>query len=311
MSSRGLASSVRRCLPVDDAARRRRWRAPRARRGAGSTTTPAPASDAARSAGRRRRRTMTSSTARPSPGAPRRRVEDEEPRRRRDGDERRARRRPPSRSAAARGALARRRRPAGARRSARSRRGACAASVAVATAPSPASVMRSFRRACRASSHDWRMAQAAASSMCARAFFPRTSLAASARCACTVVRRSSHSSTSRPVASATAAPGAGRPARAAFPSPAVHVERQPDDEAPHVLARPPEPRSAVGQRPAVAPVEGAARMRHQAELVVDGHADARARPGRARRRRPARPSGHRGSIAQRSRGERISAADAL
>ena len=84
-------------------------------------------------------------------------------------------------------------------------------------APAPSSpAHRPARRAC-ASSHDWRIAHAAASSMCARAFFPRTSLAASARLACTVERRSSQSSTMRPVASATCCASApGVPGRIPF-----------------------------------------------------------------------------------------------
>ncbi len=67
MSSRGLASSVRRCLPATTPLVPPVARTQSAKR-RGLETTPAPASDAARPAGGRDPATITISTPWPCPG---------------------------------------------------------------------------------------------------------------------------------------------------------------------------------------------------------------------------------------------------
>ena len=174
------------------------------------------------------------------------------------------------------------------------------ARLAPPLAASAASARRSSPRlARRASSHDCRMAHAAASSMRARAFLPRTSLACSDRCACTVVSRSSQSSTSRPVASAICCASA-RASRAAIPSPPLMSSGSPTTKRTTLSSSASAfraARSALRSRPSSAP-RGCAM---QPQVVVDGDADARLarverdrsvpsrpRPARLPRRRPGR-----------------------
>ena len=295
ISSRGLASSARRCLPITTPLVPPVARTQSAKR-RGLETTPAPASAAARPAGRRVLHDHDLDAV-ALPGPSRRRIEDEEPRGRGERGERRSaaasavatRAEGPS-SARAGAEAPSARRPGGSLRA----RFACAASAGVATGRFAAARHGSFRRACRASSHDWRIAQAAASSMCARAFFPRTSLAASARCAWTVDRRSSQSSTTRPVASATscarrrasrgrrplAAPACGAAGRRRT------AARSPPPPAPGA------PRaSALGSRGSRVP-RGCARRPSSSSTATP----IRARPGSSAQTRPARDavlrSGH-------------------
>ena len=100
-----------------------------------------------------------------------------------------------------------------------------------------------------------------ASSIRALAFRPCTSLAASARRACTVVRRSSHSSTSQPVASAMAC-AMSRAFRAESPSPPFMSSGKPTTKRPISSSRTRSHQARRRARRAVAAVEDAARVRH-------------------------------------------------
>ena len=267
MSSRGRRVVGQQVRAAHDRPVPRRWRAPRARRGAGSRRRPRPRGSR-RGARRRCPRGSTTSTARPVARAALGGVEHEEPGRRGDG-----RRRPRASERPAPGAP----RAPGRRFDAAgspARRGPCRRFRRLPPPPRRA-VIAVARRHCRASSHDWRIAHAAASSMRARAFLPRTSLAASARWAWTVVSRSSQSST---VAARSRRPPAGRGARASrAEAPRRRACRGAAPRRSAARSR----RSASSSSAASERLAGrrrsrrAARVGQQAELVVDGHADAR------------------------------------
>ena len=221
----GVASSVSRCVPGHDAARAARQRAARATKRRGLETTPALARMRRERRPASAPRGTSTSTALPLPGPVLGRVE---------------RRRATSTRASATSAEAEQRpQRAGAPGPARAgrcgpapRRAACAPLASLRALPRVLIAATSRRRA---SSHDCRMAHAAASSMRARAFLPRTSLAC---------ERPLRLHRRQPlVPELDVAPGRvgdllrqrrAPPARPS-PSPPRHVERQAHDEAHDVL----------------------------------------------------------------------------
>ena len=271
--------------------------AARGRRGAGCRRGPrTPARRRRAASGRSSACGTSTSTGRPCPGRARR-VETKSQARRRDHDAgHRERHQPTDARAAARAAC-----PAGGRRPGPSFPGPSRPALSLAAAcPSPLILRRSdARRATTGGSRTPRPRRSGPA-----AFLPRTSLAVRERGACTVVSRSSQSSTSRPVASAICCAICPRLLRRGPPRRSCRAGSPTTNRG--TFSPPPPGARAQARAPCYSarPADGPAGVRHDPQLVVDGDADARPPGGRARTLPPGPAPGtlrHHGTLAARAR----------